>query len=72
MKFHLVITDKEKTWLIEENCCSVRFDCNHEEPDTRLVLHAALNLSSTDVVAKDIDMLILLLYGDVKINPKHP
>ena len=72
IKLPLVITDKDKTWLIEKNCSSAMFDCNHEEADTRLVLHAALQESTTVVVANATDVLILLLDGHVKINQKHP
>ncbi len=37
LKLPLVVTDKEKTWLIEKNHSSAMFNCNHEEADTRLV-----------------------------------
>ena len=67
----LVLTDREKTWLIENNVSKPMFDCNHEEADTRLALQASLEESTTVVVAKDTDVLILLLYGHLKTNPKH-
>ena len=37
--------------------------CNHEEADTRLILHAAHGTSPAVIVAKDTDVLILLHYG---------
>ena len=40
----------------------VAYYCNHEEADTRLVLHAARELSPSIVVAKDRDVFQILLY----------
>ena len=38
------------------------FLCNHEEADTRLVLHACLQEKNVVIVAKETGMLILLVY----------
>ena len=42
------------------------FDCNHEEADSRLVLHAIIDVSDVVVVAKDTDVLVLMVWGYAK------
>ena len=37
--------------------------CNHEEADTRLILHAAMSKSPAVIVAKDTDVFLLLAYA---------
>ena len=41
--------------------------CNHEEADTRLVLHAAMTDSPAVIIVKDTDVLILLIYAMSKL-----
>lgn len=44
------------------------FDCNHEEADTRLVLHALLCENDVVIVCKDTDVMILLVWAYIKYN----
>ena len=44
--------------------------CNHEETDTRLVLQACLEDTNVVLVAKDTDVLILLIYAYEVVKPK--
>ncbi len=39
------------------------FDCNHEDTDKRLVLHACLINTNVVVVAKDTDVFVLMVYA---------
>ena len=50
---------------------SVIFLCNHEEADTRMVLHACLEDTIVIVVSKDTDVLILLIYAYAKHQPAN-
>ena len=40
-----------------------KFDCNHEEADTRMVLHALREDTNVVIISKDTDVLILLVYA---------
>ena len=46
------------------------FECNHEEADTPMLLHAALSSEDIVVVATDADVLILMLYAYSKYMVK--
>ena len=51
---HLItVTETSHTWSIDREGCEYLFDCNHEEVDTRIVLHASLTDGNVVVVAKD-------------------
>ena len=45
--------------------------CNHEEADTRLVLHALESNSNMVVVSKDTDVLVLLTWAHAKFDVKN-
>ena len=45
------------------------FKCNHEEADTRLILHASLQDTNVVIVAKDTDVFVLLVYVYSKLQP---
>ena len=59
----LVINSGEEVWKISRNTIEMLPRCNHEEADTRLVLHAAMSKSPAVIVAKDTDVFILLAYA---------
>ena len=44
---------------------SSMFECNHEEADYRLVLHALISQQDVVIVAKDTDVLVLLMWAYV-------
>ena len=45
------------------------FTCNHEEADTRMVLHAILEDTNVVVVSKDTDVLVIMVYAFAKFEP---
>ena len=45
------------------------FDCNHEEADYRMVLHASLHDTPCVIKSKDTDVLVLIAYGYKKKSP---
>ena len=47
----ITVTEKSHTWSINREGCEYLFNCNHEEVDTRIVLHASLAEESVVVVA---------------------
>ena len=47
------------------------FECNHEEADYRLVLHALISEQDVVVVAKDTDVLVLLVWAYVHFNVRY-
>ena len=48
-----------------------KFECNHEEADTRMVLHAALSSEDVVVVAAGTDILILRIYAYLTFMAKR-
>ena len=58
-----IVTSKEHTFKIDSFGNRLMFDCNHEEADSRIVLHAILSGQDTVVVSKDTDVLILLVWA---------
>eukprot|EP00794_Sanderia_malayensis_P016276 gene16276-biopygen13830 len=62
------MTEGSLTRVIDRNSSKVLHECNHEEADTRLVLHASLADTDTVVVSKDTDVLILLVWAFSKLD----
>ncbi len=66
----LLFTDKEETWKITRDSATMLFQCNHEDADTRLILHACLEDTNVVIVAKDTDVFILMVYAYCMERPK--
>ena len=47
------------------------FSCNHEEADYRMILHALICEKNSAIVAKDTDVLILLVWAYDHFNVKY-
>ena len=47
-----IFTSGERTIKIQDRQVTELFDCNHEEADTRLILHAALLEGDVVIVSK--------------------
>ena len=62
----LLSTEEEKLWKVT---CTESISWNHEEADTRLVLHACRSEIDVVVVAKDTDVLVLLVHAYAIIRP---
>lgn len=63
-----LVTAGDATFSVRHGGISLLYRCNHEEADTRLVLHALLADSDVVVVAKDTDVLILLIWAYEQSN----
>ena len=69
LKFPITVTETSHTWSINREGCEYLLDCNHEEADTRIVLHASIAEENVVVVAKDKDVLVLLVNEFSKLLP---
>ncbi len=67
----VVITSNERTYQITNRSSEMLFHCNHEEADSRLILHAILANQDVVVVAKDTDVLVLLVWAYEKYSVTH-
>ncbi len=67
----MIFTERKETWEATKDSLKMLFYCNHEEADTRLVLHACLQDTNVFVVSKDTDVLILLVHAYGLVKPKH-
>ena len=70
LKVPLTINHKKITTRITRNDADVTVECNHEEADTRLVLHALSSEGPVIVNAKDTDILILMIYACALKKPE--
>ena len=61
--YPVIVREKESTWKITTNYVHQMFSCNHEEPDTRMVLHGSLDDVDCVVCSKDTDVLLLLAFA---------
>eukprot|EP00794_Sanderia_malayensis_P021307 gene21307-biopygen16343 len=69
LKLPLVFTEQEKLWEITRDGVSESIGCNHEEADSRLVLQACERDTVVVVVAKDIDVLVILVHAYAIVKP---
>ena len=65
----LIFTCGENTLELTKTTSNEIFKCNHEEADTRLILHASLQDTDVVVVAKDTDVFVLMVYAYNKLQP---
>ena len=63
-----IITSREKEYFISPAGNHVICSCNHEDADTRLILHNFEADSDVAVVCKDTDVLILVIQAYSKLN----
>ena len=70
LKYPFVISEEGKTYIVERHRFTLLHECNHEEADTRLVLHAAKQDTDVVIVSKDTDVLVLLIWAFSKIAYK--
>ena len=67
----VIVTANDNTYEINEYGVTTVFKCNHEEADYRLVFHAVRSDKDVVVVAKDTDVLILLVWAYNNFSIKH-
>ena len=65
----VIVTEEENTWHIDKGEITNIFKCNHEEADTRVILHASLSSDNIIVVASDTDVLVLMVNAFAKLQP---
>ena len=70
IKTPFVITVGDKIHKLQQNSDQEE-DCNHEEADTRLVLLALQQQTDAIIVAKDTDVLVLLVCAYKKYHVRH-
>lgn len=72
LKIPFIITAGESTINIDESSCYNIFNCNHEEADYHLVVHAILAGKEVVIVSKDTNVLMLLVgaFNNFKITHK--
>ena len=70
LKVPLTINHRSITKKITRDDIDVIVECNHEEADTRVVLHAFNSEGSVIVKAKDMDILILVIYAYALKKPE--
>ena len=59
----LVFTNRDEAWMITANNERQFDDCNHEEADTKILVHALREDTNVVVVARDTDVLILMVFA---------
>ena len=68
----LFITNKEK---VLSNCGVAMGDCDHEEADTRMIIHIkhalSLGMTTIQVLSSDTDVIIILLGVYFKLRNDH-
>eukprot|EP00795_Rhopilema_esculentum_P011083 gene11083-biopygen13452 len=65
----LVFTEQEQQWEITRDGASESYECNHEEADSRLVLQACEKDTVVVVVAKDTDVLVIIVHAYAIVKP---
>ena len=69
IRIPLIVNDDKNTWKIRREFSEIIFKSNHEEANTRIILHALQEDTKVVVVSKDSDVLILLVYAYAKYKP---
>ena len=59
----VVVNDLDSTFKVDRNNIAYLFSCNHEEADSRMVLHASFEDVNCVVCSKDTDAMVLLAYA---------
>ena len=57
----LRLAENENTWQTGKRKTIKHFQCNHEEAETRMILHASLSNNNVVIVANDTNVLVLMV-----------
>ena len=68
LKYPFIFTAGDKTFKSTSGQVEMLFTCNHEEADTRLILHALLCENDVVIVCEDTDVMILLAWAYFRFN----
>ena len=69
IRIPLIVNDDKNTWKITREFSEITFKSNHEEADTRIIMHPLQEDTKVVLVSKDTDVLILLVYAYAKYKP---
>ena len=63
----IIIDNGKHTWRTEDRVSQLQlFSSNHEEADIRIALHASKSSGNVEIVAKNTNFLMLLIYSHLK------
>ena len=71
MKYPLLVTHEEKTWIITSNQVNEDLSCNHTKADTRLILEASKSKHAVVIRASDTNIIALMCYADQQLSPEN-
>ena len=71
LKYPLVVTHEEKTWIITTNQVNEDLSCNHIEADTRLILEASKSKHPVVIRASDTNLLARMCYADQQLSSEN-
>ena len=71
LKYALVVTYEEKTWIITSNQVNEDLSCNHIEAGTRLILEASKSKHPVVKRASDTNILALMCYADQQSSSEN-
>ena len=66
IRIPLFFTRRDECWKYHQSNLIRLPDCNHEEADTKLIFHALREDTDCVVVARDTDVLVLMVYAYAK------
>ena len=69
IRIPVIVNDDKNTWKTTREFSEIIFKSNHEEADTRIILHVLQEDTKVVAVSKDTDVLILLVYAYAKYKP---
>ena len=62
-KTPILVNEEQDTWRVLVGDSAIIFQCNQEEADTRMILHACREDTNVVVDSKDTDVLVLMIYA---------
>ena len=71
VKVPFIFTKNENTYELKNNIVTEVGHSNHEEADTRLIMHALNSQNDIVIVCEDSDVLILMIWAYSKFNVKR-
>ena len=69
IRIPVIVNDDKNTWKITREFSEIIFKSNHEETDTRIVMHALQEDTKVVVFSKDTGVLTLLVYTYAMYKP---
>ena len=67
----VIFTLRNETWEVSSTVKRFLHSCNHEEADLRIMLHCQMEDAPVIVIAKDTDILVILVYSFALTIPNN-